>query len=145
MENNQELLVRLEQHSRKQLLFTQILCALFGCLVICTLVLVICITGMTNEVLALAAPLQEVTTEVQEIATQAQTVMEDLGTVAEALAAADLGAMVEQVNSLAADSQNAVSDAMKKLDTVDIVTLNKAIQDLAAVVEPLARVSSIFG
>ena len=81
----------------------------------------------------------------QELAFEAETVMEDLGVVAEALAAADLGGIVENVNILAAESQSAVADAMKKLDTIDIATLNKAIKDLADVVEPLAKVTKLWG
>ena len=70
--------------------------------------------------------------------------MDNMETVTQTLADADLGTMVEQVNTLAANSQTAVSEAMAKLDTIDITTLNKAIQDLADVVEPLAKVSNIF-
>ena len=80
----------------------------------------------------------------QILAKDAGNVMEDLAVVAEALAAADLGSIVENVNNLTADSQNVIADAMTKLDTIDIATLNKAIKDLAAVVEPLAKVSKIF-
>ena len=76
---------------------------------------------------------------------QAETIMDNMETVTQALADADLGTMVENVNTLAAESQTVVNDAMEKLDTIDIDTLNKAIQDLSDVVEPLAKVSKIFG
>ena len=76
---------------------------------------------------------------------QAETIMDNMETVTQALADADLGSMVENVNALAADSQSVVSEAMEKLDTIDIDTLNKAITDLADVVEPLAKVAHIFG
>lgn len=145
MENNRELLEKLEKHTRQQLLFTKILCVLCVLVVICTLVLMFSITGAATKLMELAAPLQELTTQVQELAFEAETVMEDLGVVAEALAAADLGGIVENVNILAAESQSAVADAMKKLDTIDIATLNKAIKDLADVVEPLAKVTKLWG
>ena len=145
MENNRELLEKLEKHTRQQLLFTKILCALCVLVVICTLVLMFSITGAATKLMELAAPLQELTTQVQELAFEAEAVMEDLGVVAEALAAADLGGIVENVNILAAESQSAVADAMKKLDTIDIATLNKAIKDLADVVEPLAKVTKLWG
>jgi len=156
MENNQEMLANLEKNTRQQLLFTKILCVLCALMVICTLVLMFSITGAVTEMMELIEPLQELTVQVQDtvsemdtvigsLAAEAETVMEDLGVVAEALAAAELGSIVENVNSLAADSQSAVADAMKKLDTIDIETLNKAIKDLAAVVEPLAKVSKILG
>ena len=83
--------------------------------------------------------------QVQAMTGQAETIMDNMETVTQALADADLGTMVENVNTLAAESQTVVNDAMEKLDTIDIDTLNKAIQDLSDVVEPLAKVSKIFG
>ena len=56
-----------------------------------------------------------------------------------------LGGMVENVNTLTTDSQSAVTEAIEKLDAIDIDTLNKAIRDLSDVVEPLAKVSHFFG
>ena len=145
MENNQELLSRLEKHTRQQLLFTKILCILCALAVVCSLVLMFAVTGAAAELLELAQPLQGLTAQLQGLAQEAETVMTDLGIVAEALASANLGSIVENVNVLAAESQSAVADAMAKLDTIDIEALNKAIKDLAAVVEPLAKVSKIFG
>ena len=144
MENNREILERLEKHTRQQLLFTKILCILCVLAVVCTLVLMFAVTGAASRLMELAQPLQALTVQVQDLAMEAETVMADLGVVAEALAAADLGSIVENVNILAADSQSAVADAMAKLDTIDIETLNKAIRDLAAVVEPLARITKIW-
>ena len=91
-----------------------------------------------KEIAVVAAPLQE-------IAQQAGTVMTNLETVTQDLASADLSSMVEGVNTLAVNSQSAIAEAMKKLDLIDIDTLNKAIEDLADVVEPLAKVSKFFG
>lgn len=145
MENNHDILAKLEKHTRNQLLFTKILCILCALVVVCTLVLMFSITGAVTELMELAAPLQMLTAQVQDLAIEAETVMADLGVVAEALAAADLGSIVDNVNILAAESQSVVADAMQKLDTIDIETLNKAIQDLAAVVEPLAKVTKMWG
>lgn len=148
MENNQQMqniLSSLEKHTRRQLLFTKILCALCAAVVIISLVLMLAVTGAVSQITQLTEPLQEVSAQVQDMAVQAETVMDNLGTVTQALADADLGSMVENVNILTADSQTAVTEAMEKLDTIDINTLNKAIQDLADVVEPLAKFSNIFG
>ena len=144
MENNQKLLEQLEKHSARQLLFTQILCGVCIVAVILCLVMTLSITGAAKELMALAEPLQQAAGQVQTMATQAETVMNNLEVVTQTLADADLGNMVGQVNSLAADSQTAVSAAMEKLDTVDIETLNKAIRDLSAVVEPLAKLTKIW-
>ena len=134
----EQIMEKLEKQSRQQLLFTKILCGLCSLLLVCTLVLTIAITGAVKEIAVVAAPLQE-------IAQQAGTVMTNLETVTQDLASADLSSMVEGVNTLAVNSQSAIAEAMKKLDLIDIDTLNKAIEDLADVVEPLAKVSKFFG
>ena len=102
------------------------------------------VTGAVKELMTLAQPLQELTAQVQALAAEADTVMADLGIVAESLAAADLGSIVKNVNALASESQSAVAGAMKKLDAIDIDTLNQAIRDLADVVEPLAKITRIW-
>lgn len=134
----EQVLAKIEKQNRRQLLFTKILCMLCALMLICTLVLTLSITGAVQEILTIAQPLQQ-------MADQAGTVMANLDTVAQDLADADLGSMVESVNTLAADSQTVITEAMKKLDTIDIDTLNQAIADLADVVEPLAKVSKFFG
>lgn len=134
----EQVLEKIEKQSRRQLLFTKILCMLCVLMLICTLVLTLSITGAVQEILTITQPLQQ-------MADQAGTVMANLDTVAQDLADADLGSMVENVNTLAADSQTVITEAMKKLDTIDIDTLNQAIADLADVVEPLAKVSKFFG
>ena len=103
------------------------------------------VTGTAKQLAELAKPLQEITAQVQDMTTQAETVMTNMETVTQALADADLGSMVENVNALTQDSQVIVAEAMEKLDTIDIDTLNKAIKDLSDVVEPLAKVSKFFG
>ena len=118
----EQILEKIEKQSRRQLLFTKILCLLCVIMLICTLVLTLSITGAVKEILTIAQPLQR-------MADQAGTVMANLDTVAQDLADADLGSMVESVNTLAADSQSVITEAMEKLDTIDIDTLNQAIQD----------------
>ena len=71
------------------------------------------------------------------------TTVETLAETADsALAAANNAA--ETANRLAADNSDAVSEALEKFNSVDFATLNKAIADLATIVEPLAKVSSFF-
>ena len=59
-----------------------------------------------------------------------------------ALVAANTAA--DTANRLVADNADAVSEAMEKFNSVDFDALNKAINDLADIVEPLARVSNFF-
>ena len=144
MKNSKEILEKMEKNSTQQLLFTKILCILFVLMLVCSVVTMVYITNTANQLMALAEPVQNLTLEMQELAEGAESVLTDLGTVAEELAAADLGSIVENVDKLAAESQGAVAEAMQKLDTIDIETLNKAIKDLADVVEPLAKISRIW-
>ena len=133
-----EILANLEKQSRQQLRFTKLLCVFCALMLVCALVLTISLSGAVKQILAMAEPLQA-------LATQAETVIANLDTVAQDLANADLGAMVENINSLTADSQLAVTEALSTLDSIDIEVLNQAITDLASVVEPLAKFAKLFG
>jgi methyl-accepting chemotaxis protein len=146
MENN------LEKYARQQLLFTKILCGIFALVLVCILVLTVAISGAAKQLVAVIEPLEEAVGQVEDVAAQvnnmtgqAEIIMDNMETVTQTLADADLGGMVENVNTLTTDSQSAVTEAIEKLDAIDIDTLNKAIRDLSDVVEPLAKVSNFFG
>ena len=152
MEMHEELLLKLEKNSRQQALLGKILCVLCAAVLICSLVMTVAVTGAASQLMAVVTPLQNVAGQIEDVAGQvqamtgqAETIMDNMEIVTQTLADADLGTMVENVNVLAAESQSVVSDAMEKLDTIDIDTLNKAIKDLSDVVEPLAKVSKFFG
>lgn len=152
MNFNEQILAKLEKSSRQQALFTKILCVLCAAVLVCSVVTTAAVAGTAKQLMEVVTPLQEVASQVQDVAAQvhdmtgqAETIMDNMETVTQELADADLGSMVENVNVLAAESQTVVSEAMEKLDTIDIDTLNKAIDDLADVVEPLAKVSKLFG
>ena len=82
--------------------------------------------------------------QVDAVITQMQTVLGNLETTTEELASLDLQSMVDGIDTLVASGQDGLAQTMEKLNTIDTATLNKAIQDLAAVVEPLAKVSNMF-
>ena len=145
MDNTQMILEKMEKNSRRQLAVTRILCILCAAVLVCSLVLMAAVMGTAKQLTALAKPLQEITVQVQDMTVQAETVMNNMETVTQALADADLGSMVEDVNTLTNDSQIIVTEAMEKLDAIDISSLNKAIQDLADIVAPLANISNFFG
>lgn len=60
------------------------------------------------------------------------------------LAELDLTAMISDVDTLVATGQKGLEQTMAKLNAVDIYTPNQAIKDLAAVIEPLAKISTLF-
>jgi hypothetical protein len=69
---------------------------------------------------------------------QMETVLTDLEQTSHALAALDLETMAGNVNSLTVLAQESLEQTMEKLNTIDFETLNKAIEDLARVIKPLA-------
>ena len=52
--------------------------------------------------------------------------------------------MIRNVNELVTTSQDNLAQMMAKLNTIDFESLNRAIGDLADVVEPLANFLNIF-
>lgn len=83
--------------------------------------------------------METVLTEVDELSVKADKALE---TAIDALESANT--VAGNANQLVEDNADAVSEAMEKFNSVDFVALNKAINDLADIVEPLARVSNFF-
>lgn len=134
MEHNndfQQMMERIDRSNRRQARYGLLQC-IFG------LISVVCCVGLLLLVIS-AVP------QFQAMAQQAETVLSNLETVSNELAAVDLAGMVEDVDALVSDSQSGLTEALNKLNAIDIDTLNKAIESLADVIEPLAKLSNIFG
>lgn len=147
MENNEKLLALMEQMektNRKQLLFSKVLCVLTALVLVFCLVLVGCLCGAAGYVQDLAVQMTGIANQVTGIADQAVVVLNNLETVTNELAQVDLNGMVSDVDTLVSSSQSAVEEALTKINTIDLDTLNQAIKDLAAVVEPLAKITKIW-
>jgi len=133
MEDKQELrelLERLDQSNRQQAKFARWQC-------IFSIASAVCIVGLFVLVYSLMP-------QVQALTTQTEVVLENLTEVTDQLAGMDLGTMVENVDELVTTSQAGVEQAMEQLNAIDFETLNQAIEDLAAVIEPLANFFNIF-
>ena len=141
MEHNDktlELLEKIEKTNCRQLLFTQIFCG------IALVAALFCILALVK--------VHQLLPQVQGITAQMQGVLGNMEQAASQLAALDLQgiaenveALVGNVDMLAINAQDSLKQTMTKLDTIDFETLNKAIQDLAAVVQPLADFFGRFG
>lgn len=134
MEMNHEmqaLMEKIEKSNRQQVNFARIQCIFSVVAAVCCLLLLLTVAKIVPDI-------RELSGEISGIAAQAETVLTNLETVSDELAAADLEGLVTDVDSLVASS-------LEKISTIDIETLNKAIKDLAEVIEPLAKVASIFG
>ena len=131
-ENKQtaELLERIERSTRRQARFAAAQCALtLAALVFC---------GAGFYLLLQLLP------QIGAVLDQMQTVLANLETTTEQLSRIDLSGMVTGVDVLVNTAQHSLNQTMGKLDTIDFATLNKTIEDLAAVVEPLSRLLKAF-
>lgn len=50
-----------------------------------------------------------------------------------------MGQMVTDIDNLVTSSDQSVKEALQQINSVDIKTLNQAIQDLSNLISPLAR------
>ena len=76
---------------------------------------------------------------------QMETVLGNLEVVTTELAAVDFESMIEGVNTLVATGQIGLEETVSKLNDIDFEALNKAINNLSQVVEPLAKFFKVFG
>lgn len=133
MDQNQEmleLLRKIEKSGRQKNVTNLLLClfmlaAAVSCVTLC--VMVCRLLPQVNDLLG-----------------QMETVMIDLEQTVRRLSALDLESMVANANSLAVVAQESLQQTMEKLNTVDFETLNKAIEDLSKVIEPLAKFFGMF-
>jgi len=141
MEMNQQMLEymeKLEQSNRRQVVFARVQCIFSILAAVCCLLLLLTVAKLVPDI-------RELSGQISTIAVQAETVLTNLETVTEELAAADLTSVVEDVDALVVTSQEALLEALTKVNSIDIETLNIALEHLAKIVERLERVSSFLG
>lgn len=132
-----ELLKKMEESGRKQLLYTRIMCG-------AAFVMALCFVGVCVLVKDFLPQINAVITEIPGVMAQMDTVLSNLEIVTSELASADISGMADAVDTLVSTGQSGLEQTVRKLDSIDLDTLNKAIQDLAAVIEPMAKLSKLF-
>lgn len=138
-ENRQilELLERMEKNSRRQVRLGRIQCLL-------TLVAAVFCGAAFLVLLRVLPQILEVLPQIDSVLNQMHTVLGNLETTTQQLAQIDLTGMVTDVDALVTTAQESLSQTMQKMNTIDLNTLNKAISDLAAVVEPMSKILRAF-
>lgn len=138
-ENKQtaELLAKIEKHSRRQARFAAVQCLL-------TLVAAIFCAAGFYMILQLLPQVTQVLPQIGAVLDQMQSVLTNLEAATEQLAQIDLSGMVTGMDTLVSTAQESLNQTMGKLNTIDFATLNKAIEDLAAVVEPMSKILKAF-
>ena len=140
MESKSEtkLLEELAESSRKQLRCAQLQCFFTLAAAIFCLLLLLTAARLVPQIRELAG-------QISSISAQAEVVLSNLEIVTEELAQSDIAGMVADVDTLVSSSQTGAEQALEKINAIDIDTLNKAIEDLAKIVSPLASLINRFG
>lgn len=138
-ENKQlmEIMERMERNSRRQVRLGRLQC------IFSLIAAIFCGAGLylILQLLPLAA---QVLPQIGTVLEQMQTVLGNLESATDQLAQIDLSGMVSGVDTLVSTAQESLNQTMGKLDTIDFATLNKAISDLADVVEPMSKFLKAF-
>ena len=141
MEENKEtleLLKKIERANRHQVWSGYIRSGLI-------LVCAVCMVALVVMVARLMPQINEILGQAGLAMGQIQTVLTDLQQTAGQLAQVDYAGMVSNVDNLVTTGQQSLEGMMEKLNSVDFEKLNQAIEDLAAVIEPLAKMAKLFG
>ncbi len=103
-------------------------------------------SDMMNQAVAIVDETNKIIGETGKVVEQANSMMGEVQDVvtnldksSQELAATDIDGMLENVNALVETSEKSVQDTVKKIDDIDLDSLNKAIKDLSTVISPLAK------
>lgn len=133
MDQNQEMLelLRRIEKSNRQKVITNVLVCLF-------------MLAAAVSCIAICVMLGQLIPQVNQTIGQMQTALNSLEETSNHLRGLNLDTMVSNVNALSVYAQQSLQQTMDNLNTIDFETLNKAISDLAQVIEPLANFVAKF-
>lgn len=123
-EQIQKLLEKMEANSRRQLFYSRIQFFATLALTVCCVLLLLRIRQFLPQIELLAAQAEQVLTNLEAVTGELQKL--------------DLVGMVENINSLVSTSQDGVEEALGAIKEIRFDALNQAIEDLSAVIQPMA-------
>jgi len=136
------------EENRKQTAYARWQCIFTAVAAACCLGVFAVVLSVLPQIRGAVGQLETVLTDLEAVTGtldgELDTILTNLDTVTRELAQADLTGMVADVDSFVTTGQGAVEQVTEKLDIIDFETLNRAIEDLADVVEPLARFFNVF-
>lgn len=141
MEENKETLELLRKIERSSRMQTYSGYVRTGLMLVCA----VCMAALVVMVFRLMPQINEILAQAQHAFNQVGTVLDYLEQTSYQLSQVDLQGMVSNVDGLVTTGQQSLEASMEKLNGVDFEALNKAIKDLAAVIEPLAKMTKVFG
>jgi len=152
------VLERLEKYDRQQTRTAKIHCVV-------SVISMLCCAAALAMVMFTVPKIEKMTVQTERFVKEASGALEDIQTASENISQLDLGpvllevkgllenvdgllsnvdGLVSNVDTLVTTTQDGLEDTLEKIGKVDFDMLNKAIQDLADVVEPLARFFNTF-
>lgn len=134
----------MEKLLEKQTRYAKWQCILLSAAALCCAGVFLLALSVLPQIRSLAGQMETALSELEQLKGQTETVLVNLDAVTGELAQADLNGMVADVDAFVTTGQSAVEQVTEKLDILDLETLNRAIKDLADVVEPLARFFNVF-
>ena len=133
MEQNKELMDLLKKIRRSNCIQTVV------CSILCVFALIACVCCVI-----LFVRVYDMLPQMNAVFVQLETILTNLEQTSRQLAAVDFQSMVQDVDALVLAGQQSLEQTMGKLETIDFDALNGAIDDLANVIEPLARFFKVF-
>ena len=148
MEQNAQILAlleRIEKTNRRQLRFTQIFCGIALVAAVFCIITLVQVNQLLPQLGAIVSQMQSVLGNMEQVAGELagldmNSIVENISTLV-----GDVEGLVGNVDTLAISAQESLKQTMTKLDAINFQALNKAIEDLAAVIEPLANFVNLFG
>lgn len=147
MEENKELLQilrEIKETNRKQVIYGRIACIASVVAALCFAGVFVLVYNFLPQISQLLTEVAGIVEELPGIVSQMQEVLTNLQEVTEKLTAVDFGGMIDGVNSLVESGQTGLQQTVEKLNSIDFDSLNKAIKNLEAVVEPMAKFFKVF-
>lgn len=141
MEENKEMLELLRRIDRNSQMQTYAGYVRTGLMLVCA----VCMAVLVVMVYRMLPQINEILDQARLAMGQIQTVLANLEQTTDQLAQVDLESMVSNVDALVVSGQQSLEASMAKLNSVDFDALNQAIKDLSAVIEPLAKMTRLFG
>ena len=152
------VLERLEKYDRQQTRTAKIHCVV-------SVISMLCCAAALAMVMFTVPKIEKMTVQTERFVKEASGALEDIQTASENISQLDLGpvllevkgllenvdgllsnvdGLVSNVDTLVTTTQDGLEDTLEKIGKVDFDMLNKAIQDLSDVVEPLAKFFNSF-
>ena len=133
-----EILEKLEKTNRQQVKNARLQSALAILAALCFVALVFVVSSVVPK-------LMDFTAEAEKLLGQAEVVLTNLEEVTTELTQVEFTKMIDDVDELVSSSQQGLEETLEKVNSIDIETLNEAIDGLARVVEPLTKFFKVFG